>query len=261
MVTFVGVVSDTNDDVSVPVSDITVTNTTELMVRVPVDAVSGPIEVEVNVETTTSDIFTVTDGTEPPTPPSLSITSIDPTEGAVGEEVTIMGQNFGATAAENMVTFVGVESDTNDDVPVLVSDITVTNTTELMVRVPDGAISGPIEVEVDGETATSDIFTVTDGTTPLSLAISKIDPESGAVGDPIEIIGTGFSVTAAENEVSFDGGTNYVMAASIKAEVSADADTLTVNVPSDAVTGTIWVKVNDGTPVESANDFTVLAAD
>ena len=201
--------------------------------------------------------FTVLAATE------LAITSISPTEGPVGEEVTIEGQNFGATAADNTVTFRGSEADLADDVPVPVWDITVTNTTELIVRVPAGAVSGPIEVYVDGETVTSQkTFTVnaTETATPPSLAISKIDPESGAVGDPIEIIGTGFSVTAAENEVSFDGGTNYVMAASIKAEVRTDADTLIVSVPSDAVTGTtgtIWVKVNNGMPAESANEFTV----
>ena len=71
-----------------------------------------------------------------------------------------------------MVTFVGDESGTNDDVPVPVSDITVTNTMELMVRVPAGAVSGPIEVEVDGETATSEAFTVTTET-PFSASKSS----------------------------------------------------------------------------------------
>ena len=227
-----------------------------IVVNVPSDAVTGKVSVKVLGGTPVESVneFTVLAVDE------LAITSISPTRGAVGEEVTITGQNFGATQSENMVTFVGVASDTNDDVPVPVSDITVTNTMKLIVRVPAGAVSGPIEVEVGGETATSsDVFTVVS-----SLAISKIDPELGAVGDPIKIAGIGFSSTAAENEVSFDGGTAYVVAndfiADTRTGVDPTIDTVVVNVPSGAQTGTIMVKVNDGTPVESANDFTVLSS-
>ena len=100
--------------------------------------------------------------------------------------------------------------------------------------------------------------------TSPSLAIRSFSPESGAVGDPIKIAGTGFSSTTADNEVSFDGGTTYVVADEFiddtRTGVDPTIDTVVVNVPSDAVTGEISVKVNDGTPVESANDFTVLSA-
>ena len=98
-----------------------------------------------------------------------------------------------------------------------------------------------------------------------SLSITSFSPGSGAVGDPIKIAGTGFSSTTADNELSFDGGATYVVANDFiddtRTGVDPTIDTVVVNVPSDAVTGTIWVKVNDGTPVESANEFTVLSAD
>ena len=95
-----------------------------------------------------------------------------------------------------------------------------------------------------------------------SLEIRSFSPESGTVAAPIKIAGTDFSSTISEDSASFDGGTTYVVANDFIADTQTGADptidTVVVNVPTDAVTGTIWVKVNDGTPVESANEFTVL---
>ena len=45
----------------------------------------------------------------------LAITSISPTRGPVGEEVTLRGQNFGDMIADNTVTFLGDESDEGDN--------------------------------------------------------------------------------------------------------------------------------------------------
>ena len=51
-------------------------------------------------------IFTVLD------PAVLAIISVSPSFDAVGATIMIMGQNFGETASDNMVTFLGDESDT-----------------------------------------------------------------------------------------------------------------------------------------------------
>ena len=76
------------------------------------------------------DIFTVT----APTPPT--ITSISPTSGIIGTEVTISGDNFtGATSVE----FNGVAATP-----------TVLNDGNLTVIVPAGATTGTIEVFVPG---------------------------------------------------------------------------------------------------------------
>ena len=176
-------------------------------------------------------------------------TNIDPEFGAVGETVTITGTGFSSTDAENEVTFLGA-TDASDD---RIAPISSSNATEIVVTVPSGAQTGKISVTVNN--GRPGLSTVEFEVVPT---IDDIDPEFGAVNDPIEIIGTGFSATAAENEASFDGGNTYVMAASIKAEIATDADTLTVNVPSNAVTGTIMVKVNDGMPATSADAFEVV---
>ena len=136
-----------------------------IVVNVPSDAVTGEISVKVNDGTPveSANDFTVLSASV------LAITSISPTRGPVGEEVTIEGQNFEATAADNMVTFLGDESDEGDN---QVATISEASTTRLVVNVPDDAISGPIEVEVDGETATSEAFTVTTET-PFSVSKSS----------------------------------------------------------------------------------------
>lgn len=89
-----------------------------------------------------------------PGPPPVSskpkITDFTPKTGPVGTEVTIMGTNFSATAANNEVMF--------GEVAANVKNATATS---ILVNVPVGAITSKITVTVDGETATSaDNFTV-----------------------------------------------------------------------------------------------------
>ena len=241
MVTFLGDESDEGDN---QVATISEASTTRLVVNVPDGAVSGPIEVEVDSETTTSDPFTVLAADV------LAITSISPTSGPVGEEVTIEGQNFGATAADNMVTFLGDESDEGDN---QVATISEASTTRLVVNVPDGAVSGPIEVEVDSETTTSDPFTVLAADV---LAITSISPTEGAVGEEVTITGQNFGATAADNMVTFLGTNDDGSDDRVATISDASTTRLVVNVPDGAVSGPIEVEVN-GVPVTSTDIFTV----
>ena len=112
----------------------------------------------------------MTDGVEPGSIPE--ITDIDPESGVVGADVTISGQNFGATEAENEVTFLGAENDPSDD---KMATISTASTTQLVVEVPEDAQTGKISVTVGGdETAISlDIFTVTGGTETFSVPSSE----------------------------------------------------------------------------------------
>ena len=92
--------------------------------------------------------------------------------------------------------------------------------------------------------------------------ITGIDPSSAEVGDEIKVIGTGFSVTALENMVSFDGGVTYVVASEYIKDTESDEglerDTIAVSVPSVAMTGELWIKILAGTPSESSVTFTLL---
>ncbi|MEX2148137.1 MAG: IPT/TIG domain-containing protein [Candidatus Rokuibacteriota bacterium] len=81
---------------------------------------------------------------------------------------------------------------------------------------------------------------------PGSVAISLFAPSAGAVGATVQIFGKGFSATAAQNTVAFNGAAAPVTAAA--------ANRLVVTVPPGATTGAISVT----TPAGSATSATVF---
>jgi hypothetical protein len=85
---------------------------------------------------------------------------------------------------------------------------------------------------------------------PAPVTLSGFAPASGPAGTPVTIAGTGFSATAAQNAVSFNG-----VAAAVTA---AAATTLAVTVPMGATTGKVAVTVA-GNAAASATDFVVTA--
>ena len=159
------------------------------------------------------------------------ITSFSPTSGTVGTTVTIVGENFSTTAAENSVTFNGTSA-----------AVTSAAATELVATVPSGVTTGPISVTVNGQTATSSSnFTVTPSITSLS-------PASGSVGTTVTITGSGFVTTKANDIVMFNGTTAVV--------TSATSTTIVTAVPSGATTGQITVTVG-GLSAIASTIFTV----
>ena len=82
---------------------------------------------------------------------AFRVSSFTPERGIVGAMVTITGRGFSETATDNTVTFLGAEGGA-DDVEAMVS---AASTTELTVTVPDGAMTGRIQVAVSGEMASS----------------------------------------------------------------------------------------------------------
>jgi RHS repeat-associated protein len=84
-----------------------------------------------------------------------------------------------------------------------------------------------------------------------ATSVIEFDPDSGPVGSSVTIYGTGFSSTASQNNVSFNG-----VAATV---TSASATTLVVTVPAGATTGPISVTTPAGSAT-SASSFTVAAS-
>ena len=167
------------------------------------------------------------------------VSSFSPTEGVVDTEVTITGVNFSDMSSENEVRFGGVTA----------ADPTSASTTSLTVLVPSGAVTGRVSVTVGGQTGTSSTdFTVT-GTTPAAPVVLSFSPSEGEVDTEVTITGENFSDVPSENTVRFGG----VMAAD---PTSASTTSLTVLVPSGAVTGRISVTVRGHTGTSSTN-FTV----
>src|SRR5262249_52661843 len=74
--------------------------------------------------------------------------------------------------------------------------------------------------------------------TSSQVAVSSFTPKLGPVGTPVTISGTGFSATASQNTVSFNGVTANV--------TSATPNQLIVTVPTGATTGPISVTTPAG---------------
>jgi hypothetical protein len=161
----------------------------------------------------------------------VQIQGIDPTEGPIGSDITITGMGLaGATA----VQFGGVRA-----TPTVISD------TELRVRVPEGATSGPVSVVTPTGMAASTNAFVPAAAQAGQPRIDQFDPVTGTVGDELTISGSGFT---GASEVAIGG---------VSAPVIASSDSkLRVRVPQGAATGPITVTV-DSTTVTSATEFTV----
>lgn len=95
-----------------------------------------------------------------PEPSSPTITSINPTSGTVGTEVTISGTNFSTMAGENAISFNGTAS-----------TATSATLTQLRSNVPVGSTTGPVAVTVNGKTVEGPSFMIITG--DASLCDSK----------------------------------------------------------------------------------------
>lgn len=91
-------------------------------------------------------MLTACSSTTTPTVPK--ITGFTPAEGPVGTEVTINGEGFGATAAENTVKFAEAVTPT--------TGITFASATEIKAIVPEGAKTGVISVTTSKGTGSSE---------------------------------------------------------------------------------------------------------
>lgn len=106
---------------------------TQIVATVPTGATSGPIAITVRTaNVTSSEDFVVVQA-----PPTL--TGFTPDVGDVGTSVTISGTGLDPVSGATTVTFGGVPA-----------TITSASNTQLVINVPPGAISGPIQVTTQG---------------------------------------------------------------------------------------------------------------
>ena len=167
-----------------------------------------------------------------------SIVEIQPTSGAVGDEIIITGNNFGTTVSDNTVQFNGV-----------LAELKSAAKNTLIVTVPAEATTGKILITVDELAVVSGFdFTITE-IQPEAPIISSFEPAMGQAGDKVIITGQNFSETLEENNVTFGELTATIT------EVSATS--IVVTVPADVKTGKLVVEVNGFTTM-SASDFVVL---
>jgi len=114
-----------------------------------------------------------------------AISSVSPTAGSVGTTVTITGVYFGSTPGSSTITFNGVAS-----VPVSWSS------NQIVVQVPLGAASGPLNVVIAGTTLTaaSQFWIIP--------SIASISTNAGPIGTAVAITGSGFGTSMATGAVT-----------------------------------------------------------
>jgi len=203
------------------------------------------------------------------------ISSISPNPGGISQSVTIAGSNFGTSGS---VTFTGVTASTTN-----------WTSTAIIATVPVGAATGNVVVTVGGISSNGFLFTLNNGPvsyvyddlgrlaavidvngnaaeyaydavsniqsisrfTSAQVSIINFSPESGLVGTAVTINGTGFSSTATQNTVKFNGTATVVS--------SATNSQLQVTVPTGATNGPISVTSPSGSAT-STQTFTVTSS-
>ena len=169
-------------------------NATSLTVIVPNNAINGPIRVRVNgEEAVSSQSFTIDTSLPDPV-----LTSLDPTNGLPGAEVTITGENFGEDATVIQVSFGNTEAQVSS----------VTNTS-IVTTVPENLEEGELQVSVsrDGVSANTTLaFTV--NPLPVGVRTAYWVAQEGVFRGVITETGVDITLlySAADNENVGDRG-------------------------------------------------------
>lgn len=160
--------------------------------------------------------------------PPLAIHRVEPAAVRIGDTIQIIGQGFSPGYAYNHITFPG---------GIKTYGLVGSTTEKLLVEVPDGALSGPINVNIlDVEIA---------DTPPVKIqtpVISEVVPDEAWVGDTIIINGQYFHKNAQRNHVSIGPGENFYGIVIL----SATETQLKVIVPVTASDGAVSVLGFDG---------------
>ncbi|WP_194714290.1 IPT/TIG domain-containing protein [Noviherbaspirillum soli] len=165
---------------------------------------------------------------------ALNIAGFSPGQGSIGSTVNIVGSGFDLAAANNTVTFNGIET-----------RATAASASSLTVIVPPGATTGKITVQNARDVAsTGTDYRVVGSLVP---SISAITPDVGMPGSMVSISGSNFLPGTADNRVTLSQRT-----ASVK---SAQPALLTVTVPTQAGSGKFQVTNAYGTAISSADFF------
>jgi YD repeat-containing protein len=245
---------------------------TNIVTPVPSGATTGAVVVTVGGVSSNGESFTVL-GTP-------SITNLSPTSGAVGSSVTITGTNFGSM--QGSVSFNGttaatigswsatsivatVPSGTTTGNVVVNANGVQSNAVLFTVAAPSngpisytydalGRLIGVVDALGNGATYSYDavgnillISRVNAG----QVSIIGFSPTTGPIGTTVTISGTGFSTTASQDTVQFNG-----VAATV---TSATATQIITSVPSGANTGAIGVTAPGGS-ANSGSSFTVTSS-
>lgn len=210
-----------------------------LTVRVPWGARSGELTVDVDDKTTEEPLDIVILPPEgygtPSDRPRPVVDSVYPVAGREGDRVTLRGSNF-FTKKQVLVRFGGTEA-----APISISPAG----DSLIALIPAGALSGAVDVVVDGQLSNSQPFRVydADGLEKLedppeknAPMITDVFPTHGKPGTPIELLGT--RLDGKEVVAHFAG------ASTREVQVLPETRHLLVVIPAEAGSGVLDLTVD-----------------
>lgn len=196
-------------------------SSTQLVVQAAAGVETGQLIVWSDDSPINGPVFTVV------SPPSISL--VTPLYGPAGTEVVIQGSSFSPETGETLVRINGREM-----------PLTSVSATEIRLTVPAGTGRGNVEVIVNDQLTAGPVFSEQD------LSIVSFSPANGISGTVVTITGVGFSTNPGDNQVSFNGVSATVTAAT--------TSSLTVVAPVGLTTGLLRVSV-DGYEAFSSDDF------
>src|SRR5262249_32285314 len=155
---------------------------TQIVVTIPANQASGSVAVHMgSILSNTNIMFTV---------PAPKITSISPTSGVVGTQLTINGSGFQATRGSGYVYLSSISA----------SGIVSWSDTQIVVTVPNGATTGGVFVAANNAQGSNrDVqFTMPNPT------VTGIMPSIGPVGTQVQINGSGFGTTQGSSTLALN---------------------------------------------------------
>lgn len=166
----------------------------------------------------------------------VSVLSFAPTTGPVGTVVTISGSAFSAAPSQDTVTIGGAAA-----------TVMSATTTQLVVTVPPGAVTGTISVTSPSGTASSStVFTV--GSPAGAPSISSFTPAMASAGAAVTVAGSAFDVLA-NDQLGFNGTLAYL--------TSATPTNIVATLPAAAQSGPISITTPSGSASSSANFYVI----
>ncbi len=148
------------------------------------------------------------------------INSITPSYGPIGSVIKLAGEGFGTAQAGNSIKFNGAAISS--------SDIVSWSDNLIEVKVPQGASTGGVKVNIWGIDSSSYAFTVTN--------IASVVPAYGPIGTSVTINGAGFGALA--------GVVKFNTATAIVAPGDWSDAAIVTTVPDAALSGTVSVNVS-----------------
>jgi hypothetical protein len=211
-------------------AQITSATKNQLVVEVPVGAVTGKISVVTNNhETVSAADFSILY--------NPVVTAFSPDHALEGESITITGNHFSAIKENNEVKFFNN----------VLATITSASATQLVVTVPAGASNGSVTITTEEKSTTSGIsFTV-----DHLPVINSFTPVHALPGAQVTITGNYF------NGITTPGTNSAIQFNGVDAQIVNASETQLLVIVPVATTGKIKVRV-EGYETISTTDFEVL---